>query len=163
MIKWLLNLLSNKKQEKTDYNLDVPSERILFALEALKEFEAKPGCVVDMYMSSYHKYKDNTCFACLGGAAALKYYKIIEDDYKDIDDMGDIAAKAGVSYGEVVYFESSLDCVRVGYINSMFYYMDLPKEEGEKYNRDITDYHKDREAFYADMYQLAEDLKAGGY
>ena len=145
----------------TNYDINLPSGRILFALQALKEFEAKPGCRVDMY--KYHEYKDNTCYTCLGGAAALKYYNIIEDDYKDIDDAVSIAAIAGVGEGEVSHFEFSLDCAIAGYIGLMVCHLKLPPREGDKYKRVIADYHKDREAFYADMYQLADDLKAGGY
>ena len=143
------------------YDINLPSGRVLFALEALKEFAAKACCVVEM--EDYHYYDDDTCFACLGGAAALKHYDIIEDDYKAIDDIADIAAKAGVEKLEVYRFETSLDCARIGYIATMFHWMKLPPREGDKYKRVIADYHKDREAFYADMYQLASDLKAGGY
>ena len=144
-----------------EYDIHLPSGRILFALKALKEFEAKPGCVVDM--KRFHKYEADTCFVCLGAAAALKHYDIIENDYKAINDIADIAAKAGVEKLEVGRFERSLNSARVGCIGLMFHDMDLPMEEGRKYNRDIIDYHEDREAFYADMHALAEDLKAGGY
>ena len=143
------------------YDISLPSSRILFALEALKEFEAKPGCRGDM--DSFHKYEDNTCFACLAGAAALKYYNIIEDDYKDIDDAVSIAAKAGVGELEVRHFEFSLDCAIAGYIGLMVCHLKLPPREGHKFDRDIADYHKDRKAFYADMHQLATDLAADGY
>ena len=144
-----------------EYDIHLPSGRILFALKALKEFESTAGCSVDM--KRFHKYEADTCFVCLGAAAALKHYDIIENDYRAIDDIADLAAIAGVEKLEVAYFERSLDSARVGWIASMFDWMNLPPREGHKFDRDITDYHEDREEFYADMYQLAEDLKAGGY
>ena len=142
-----------------EYDINLPSGRILFALEALEEFEAKPGCSVDM--KRYHEYEADTCFAGLGGAAALKYYKISESYYKAINSIADIAAKACVVEREVAHFEASLNWARLGKIGLMFHWMHLPEEEDdEKYNCNITSYHVDREEFYADMHQLAEDLSA---
>lgn len=150
-----------------------PSERIDYALEALVKFENRKGCEVNM--DEFHSYNspnfssdykiDETCFACLGGAAAIQ--RVIDSELHDekelIIDRDLIAHVTGDEEDTVMEYEASLDAARCGDIPNMFLWMGFPYLEGRPFNRYIADYHDYRDAFFEDMRKLSSELKAAGY
>ena len=128
--------------------LEIPSKRIRFALEAMKEVEDKDG--FQIYMAAYRiRDDDNICYACCGGAARLKLMDFSFVHQSEL--LPDL-------------FEGSLDSARCGDIGEMFVDMDLDVEEGEKFNRSIPPYDSlNTEPFYTAMEALANDLEQAGY
>ena len=141
-----------------EYNFDIPSDRIQHALEALVEFEKRDNCEVNMW--TFHGFYDATCFACLGGAAALDRYN---DSGEDVMSVTCLSDKVEVSYDEVFDYENSLDNARIGYIYHMFHLMGLDVDKGRAFDRNITDYHEDRDGFFSDMGQLVVDLREASW
>lgn len=134
----------------------IPSVRLATALDDLIAFEQLPYCHVDMYC--FHENKGGVCFACLGGASSIMR----------LDPMARPATRlalecGGVSGYDLKQFEVSLDAFRVGHVSYAFQCMGLDKNDGFKFNRDITDYHKYREGFFRDMRKLVDDLKEAGF
>ena len=82
------------------HDITIPSGRILFAMEAMREVEAHPDAEVKM--SLFRGKDDGICFMCTGGAARAR----LEGwDYGSIHDEIDVESDE---------FEESLDCVRIG-------------------------------------------------
>lgn len=136
---------------------DTPDERILFALEAMREVEKMEG--IDIWMSDYH-FKDSSnglCYACCGGAAALKKW-VPKENWLDIETRVDIVF-GPKTLQEIAHYESSLDYARVGDVGGMFFEMGLLPQDDNKLFRDIADYHRTPEQFYIDMEALAADIK----
>ena len=142
------------------HNTDIPSGRIRFALEALKEAEVSEFIVVDM---DYYRTEDVTshaCFACLGGIAYLKSQSV---------DLNDIIPDEYLDVELVERFERSLDKFRKGRVNDGFLAADIVGVQGFS-DRTISPYYKQgssnecfNEYFYADMNTLADDLEKAGY
>ena len=137
----------------SQHNIDIPSGRIRFALEAMKEFESRDGCQIHMHW--WRRINNGTCFACCGGAARIK-----RDGLNPSHDNGIQWSESALSANA---FEFSLNSARVGWVGDMFDNMDFFFEEGVHFDRDICDYASDADQFYADMNKLADDLEAGGY
>lgn len=137
----------------TEEDLSIPSNRIRFALVAMKEFEAKPNCEIDM---NDWRYSDgDTCYACCGGAAWLKLA-----GFQPSTDSDDWVCSAT---DKVDMFECSLNHARNGNVEDMFELMNLDEKSGKKFNRLITDFHRNPDRFYTDMESLADDLEEAGY
>lgn len=151
-----------------------PSERIEFALEALEEFEANPNCVIDM--NHFHYINGSVCFACFGGAAAIKRANKIGEliqsrhqlfdsgDWLDIpvDQLDSNGAKLDIIL-QIGEYEASLDRARVGNVSSMFRRMGLDSDDGSLFDREICYYSGNSERFKSQMKQLAADLREAGY
>lgn len=139
----------------TEEDLSIPSNRIRFALVAMKEFEAKPNCKIDM---SYWRWKDGkTCYACCGGAAWFKLHGV--DPSLDTNDW----VESYISPSRLTDLEESLDEARYGDVGSAFCCMGFPYDLGAAFDRHITDYMDNQTQFYADMEALADDLEEAGY
>lgn len=147
-------------------NDEKPSERALFAIQALLEFERKENCKIRM--SAYHGVFDKVCYACLGGAAALKRFEVPENEYRHIYSVYDIvpyAHRAHTKFNEYDLhdYEESLDWFRVGDISMMFKIMDLDAEEGKVFDRNMPIFRIDRAGWFTEAYKLIEELKQAGY
>lgn len=142
-----------------ELNKEKPSERIRFGIDALKEWESRPECVVDMRHFIGKTDELDICYACLGGAAAFKKHRI-EDPFDYHDSYWSAFTNTLL---EVDSYEASLDCARLGRIGHMFERMHLNGLIGESFDRNITDYHKDRVKFFEDLEKLASDLEEDGY
>lgn len=133
-----------------------PSERIRYALQALQEFAAQPNCYVDM--STYAKTDTingkPACFACLGGAAAIKRRKLYNPKTGRLKSIP----------GRYAY-EQSLNHFRLGSVGTGFDLMGLPYEEGKRFDRYIPAYQylTDPKKFIRKMEKLANDLEKAGY
>ena len=136
------------------------SERIVLALSRMKRTEEHPDEGVDM--SDYFKTVGEVCFACLGGWALIGRLSLSSGWMKN-KDMQDIASHTNVSFWTLGNYGASLDKAKDGNTYEAFVMMNLDPIKGLKYNCRITSYHLDPEAFYRDMYQLAERLRQDGY
>lgn len=134
-----------------------PSERILFALDALEEAEKSPHFEIDMHR--YHTIANDTgiCFACLGGCASIKLLKGGFDTKFTNEDVPDF------KQSDVVRYEKSLNALRIGEVGLSFQIMNLDRGEGACYDRHITQYYNNPEQFKVDMLKLVNDLKEDGY
>ena len=135
-----------------------PSGRIRSALDALREWEDAPNREVDMCIYHARGLVDQICYACLGGAAAVYQF--------DLDPLaleGQRSLEGHPNEETIVAFEDSLDFARMGDIGEMFYRMGLEEDDGEGFNREIANYHDNRDGFFADMRELANDLEEAGY
>lgn len=135
---------------------ETPSQRVRFAIEALKEFEARPNCFVDMELfRESRKYgKKNVCFACLGGAAAIKRFKLYNPKNNTLKRN---------STDKVETYEYTLDKVRIGDLGAMFSAMNLGWETGAQFNRDMPGHAENPKGFYRALDKLAKDLEKAGY
>lgn len=148
------------------HDTDKPSGRIRFAVEAAQAFSQLPDC--ELHMGMYHGVRDDgaqgkpRCFACLGGAAALRRYAIQEAEYPQI--RSQYALSRRVPDGAVARFESSLEYARTGSTNMMFTRMHLDPFQGQRFEREIPEYDRqDPKPFYDALTALADDLEAAGY
>lgn len=142
----------------TSIEAEKPSERILFALQALEEFE-KPDSKVRPNMTKFFfKNSEGICFACLGGMAAIKRFNL------DIDQIHIYSDRYLYVQKSILHdYEESLDSARLGWISYMFKEMGLPPNQGGLFTRSITDYKEDPVAFKQELRQLAADLEKAGY
>jgi len=166
-----------------------PNERIKFAIEALKEFMQLDNTVVHMRVFHNTIKRDSSdktvCFACLGGAAALKKYGII-NDRNAIDStraMADFAIENGFGseleidhdarlrlfISEANVYENSLDAARLGDVESMFSLMGFAKnrsdiEAGFNLSRLMPEFDEENpEEFFCALETLAKDLEKAGF
>lgn len=146
----------------SNHDVSLPSGRIRFALEAMRRFEEQGGHLDMIY---FHAVKNGTCFACMGGAAALMYYDVPPERWHVVGDTDDFAYRFCIPYDEISNFECSLESARTGAIAGMFEEMGLDRYEGERFNRVpfIRRFDVDRKGFEADMIRLANDLEKAGY
>ena len=87
---------------------DTPSERIEFALEAMKEIESTGGHGI--HMGTYHSVRLNDCFHCCGGAAALKKF-VKKTEWTDTKKIMSLRFNP-----DICRYESSLDYAKEGMI-----------------------------------------------
>ena len=132
-----------------DHNIDIPSGRIRYALEALREFESRGDTRVDMYV--FRGHMDGVCVACLGGAARIK------------SENQPIPLSQGFIDVVVNDFEDSISYANFGNIELMFKRMGIGSLVGKKFNRHVRKYAFDPANYYADMNKLADDLESAGY
>ncbi len=147
-----------------EFDDDLPSDRILFALEAMRYFEQTDGLEVNM--DNFRARDDTTCFACCGGAAkAVKDNRLTLDTFCGLDSFQDINYYNMwyVSWKDISWYEKSLDFARVGMIGMMFHYMDITEGAGKTFNRRVAGYDDDPIEFYEEMTILSNDLKEAGY
>jgi len=154
---------------KTQHNVDLPSGRIRFALEALEEFEARPNCKVAM--STYFSVSDKTCFACLGGIANLTRHGAFENlnprslwFTKDLDRKRSSARGEFGSFAcsEFEAFESSLDEFRSGSVENGLSLMQKVLPPSIPPLVPITSHFVNAERFKAEMEELAARLAEEG-
>jgi hypothetical protein len=139
------------KMSGTEYDESLPSGRILYALEAMKYFEATDGLDVDMSRYRAIDLITSTCFACCGGAA-----RSVKEGWTTPDTFT-VAARSN-------HYEISLDRAQSGDIGRMFAYMGLSDHDGDRFNRNIKPYVKNNtESFYLGMKELASDLEEEGF
>ncbi len=136
-----------------EFDDDLPSGRILFALEAMRYFEKTDGLEVAMenFRMKGGLAKGGICYACCGGAARSVREGWLTYDTFEIEKDRDI-----------VSYETSLDYARMGDVCMMFEMMNSHISRGA-YNRNITEYDEDPEQFYSDMTQLATDLQQDNF
>lgn len=134
----------------SEFNNDIPSGRIRFALQAMREFERMDGCEIDM---CYYRMRDpskGTCYACCGGSARTK--------------LEGLSVKTNLwEQVRANEYEESLDCARCGYVGEMFVLMELPRVKGAIFDRGISHYDRSPAEFYQEMEELADDLEESGF
>lgn len=143
-----------------------PSERAQFALDALEEMEKSDLYRVDMGI--YHNFTESICFACLGGAAAIK---AIKGSFKERTEIIgqyqlrlilDVGVKSEVHF--FVDFEDSINSLRMGDVGDAFGLMGYSEMLGDRFNRVIADYmNVSPELFKKDFRKLIKDLREAGY
>lgn len=127
---------------------DLPSALIRVALADLAKVEAMPGTyAVDMY--TYHQpIGANRCAVCLAGSVMAMSLGVSPSDYpstRDFAERDKLQALNKFRTGSVEY-----GCDLIG--------IEVTKE----FDRPITWYEDDRDAFRAEMEILASDLEAAG-
>ena len=136
-----------------------PSYTLCVGLTALQEFENTQGCRV--IMTRFHDYDAKTCFACLGGAAALKVLGVAYNT--PVKNYAALADLAKVSQLQLQDYEYTFEYFRNGDIGNAFNQMQCGYYDGVKFNRPIRGYHQNPDGFFADMYELADELEAAGF
>lgn len=141
------------------FDISKPSDLILYALQALKNFEQTDRFAVDMdnfrakrFIIDLEDDGDPVCFACLGGAA-----------YCAINGMTDVRTFRAVSVHDATELEDVLDHARIGHVGSLFDLIGLDYDAGAAFDRVIINYEEAPEQFYAEMTTLAGDLAKTGY
>jgi len=157
----------------TTHNINLPSGRIRFALEALEEFEAKPNCEVNMthflfaaqplIQESPRVVGEPVCYACLDGAA---YAKLSGFDLAPRENLiAEITQyRRDIQSGRLAEgwrFECSLDSFRVGKIKDGLASMHI-HDERPFARVSITPYGNSAAEFKRDMHALANDLEEKG-
>lgn len=139
-----------------------PSQRLQFALDALIEMEQSTLFRVDM--GTYHSYDakqgdGGICFACLGGAAAIK---AIKGNFNELVNWG-CTHEASNAAGDLFIkeFEYSLDYARRGEIGNYLKMFNMECGKIEK-NYVVVDYMDSPEDFKDDMKSIIKLLKENG-
>jgi len=163
-------------------DLELPSDRLIFALKALNWFEKQPQCKVDM--NTFHSIETriddltgmqkHTCIACMAGAAAIKRYNepgLLEAIRKaggsnNSDSENDIyrfISITGQPHETIMMFEHGINLVRLGYIVdyvSYFYQSCCPRTAIFKV--EVADYHTNPKQFKCDMQAIVRYLQSLG-
>lgn len=152
------NYFDRKKEQKKAIKI-LPSKLIWDGLVALREFESRKNCQVDM-TSWFDTNNSGVCFACLGGAYALKslvppllHKSLIHAVVDGFSDSQHIIGN----------LELALNSARQGEIGNLFSRIGLRYEDGHPFARHITNYRIDRKRFYSEMEELATELQQAGF
>ena len=157
------------------YDLTCLSGIVDFGHDAMVKFDSAPGCKVDMFI--WHDKGDDTCFACMGGSAALLMAGIGGPDDSfweglDPDNLiavrTAIAGRANIDLGVVEVLERTLNNVRMGLIASAFDNLGMRRDSlnwiaSHRRTRAMPDYNRAPEPFRDALWQLARDLRELGY
>ena len=127
---------------------DKPSALIRVALADLRKVERDKRYKVDM--ANWHEPGVDVCYVCLAGAVMAKSIRI--------DPKASCTPK-GTEHSSKLY---ALNRLREGRVGWAFHNLGI-RDDGNKFDRYITVYSFDPEAFHADMNKLADDLEAAGY
>jgi len=160
---------------KTEHNVDLPSGRIRFALEALEEFERAPDCRVDMHsfgnIGPRFRTDDGsasqgapTCFACLGGVAMMKLYGVdfqcvLSSGFPFRDARHTAFGEPIAQFDPLTHFEDSLESFRAGFLNWGIGIMGI-EQSTELIFVEAPDFREDREGFYSHMRKMADALES---
>ncbi len=136
------------------FDNDLPSGRILFALEAMRHFEQTDGMEINMSAYRMRGISSDICYACCGGAA-----RSVMEGWTTPDTF----VTEQVEMCEILDYEKSLDLARRGDIDAMFDLMGMGYEDGDHFCRVVAVYHDYPEQFYTEMTDLANELQAAGY
>ena len=175
--------MENENKWLSPISGEYPDQTIRFALEAMREVEQTEGFVIDMDVYHYSNHKNKylvegmpICGTCCAGAAALKRW-VPKDKWKDIDDVNGISREVLDLHDDfplmlhrldrdqrkiiskIERYEKSLNAARSGNVGEFFAWLDLEIIHGNKFDRTVTCYHDDREAFYKEMEKLADDIQ----
>lgn len=135
---------------------DKPSELIRIAIADLKKVESMNKYTVDMGAWHDDDKMDSTCHVCMAGSViACTLDKTGKEHWPNLS-----------PYDFDLDTESKLRAInylRMGSVGRAFDAIGLNYDEGNKYMRDICQYHNGAEIFYEDMEQLASDLEKDGY
>lgn len=136
-----------------------PSERLQFALDALEEMEKSDLYRVDM--GTYHTYSDGVCFACLGGAAAIK---AINGGFNTVVrwQTTDNAAHSSDDWSFTKNLEYSLDYARQGQLSDYLEYFERPLSWYIIDDFDVEEYRIDPSRFKQDIREMIAYLKNKG-
>ncbi len=134
---------------------DKLSELLKLAIKDLLETEKDKRYSVDM--DSWHEYdpRANVCYVCLAGAVITQTIKL------------DFTTQCNLIHPhyDIPGIETNIDqllainSARLGEINQAISLLGNNTKFGD---RDITDYHVNRESFLSDMYGLIDDLEKAG-
>ena len=129
----------------------VPSGLIDLALRDMRVVEKMPGYSIDMTV--FHYTTREGCRVCAVGAVMVNTFGLQRTGSMEggfVDEHNAAAFRA-------------IDCFRVGRAENAFYHLKLPEMEGKKFNRKITPYAMNKNAFYRAMRKLSSDLQKAGY
>lgn len=132
----------------------VMSELIVLGLDDLRKVEQSKLYRVNM--GDWHRPIGDKCVVCLAGAVMAETLGTPIDSYEEPWDRDD---------GNVDQL-LALDSLRIGDVctaaRELELPLDTPAAAGE-FDRDIANYHDDKEAFHKQMRQLADDLREAGF
>jgi len=128
-----------------------PSDLIEVALKDLIKCEKSPKYKIDM--DDWHSidYGSDICEVCLGGSVMAQTLET-PIGYASPDFVNE--------YSNSI---KALDDFRRGSVGVGFWNLNLDGEEGEVFNREITDYEENAGKFKRQMRKLARDLRAAGF
>lgn len=131
---------------------DKPSELIRLALADLALCAADPNYRIDM--TDWHSPDNGVCQVCLAGAVMAKSLN-----------APPAAGLHWIDFPDNSHKIESLNDFRMGDVGRALAVLDIdvPDDGDYVFNRTITPYDKDPDAFMADMRHLADDLDAAGY
>jgi len=152
-----------------------PSVALRHALDALDAFENTSNCEIDM--SIYHSYNrtTNTCFACLGGAAALARFRVPRGDWQYLqgftlvdryfNNFVAVPEEAELGAEDLASnYEEALNMARIGRFEELFTLAGIPEDRAVRFNnRAVPEYADDPIAWRAQMEDFVRQFEAAGY
>lgn len=151
-----------------NYDINIPSQRIRFALEALVKFENLENTRVSMVV--YHDAVADICWACLGGAAAIELSGVPISDMIALEIASTSKLHKHQNYFHtqegLAHFEESLDYIRVGSLGTYLFAFGSPQLGIDGYDipnyLEVENYHSNRTLFIEDLTNIADRLEQYG-
>jgi hypothetical protein len=127
--------------------LDQPWQLIRDALDDLKLNENCPDVCISM--NNWHTPAEGVCLVCLAGSTVARRCGTFLDQ----------KVVPSTLRGDDARAMRALDYFRTGFDDDGLRELGLRKPWSIEYTRLVRSFHTDREAFYLDLYKLADDLE----